>query len=73
MQGVSGVQSPPGAEGSEGVRRALTALTALAAGDEQALARLFLHETATALGVSPATVTREWTVARAWRIREMSA
>lgn len=32
-----------------------------------------IEETAVALGVSPATVKREWTVARAWLNREMSA
>jgi RNA polymerase sigma factor (sigma-70 family) len=29
-------------------------------------AGLSIDETATALGISPATVSREWTVARAW-------
>ncbi|HMC54558.1 MAG TPA: ECF-type sigma factor [Gemmatimonadaceae bacterium] len=30
-----------------------------------------IEDTATALGVSPATVKREWTLARAWLYREM--
>jgi RNA polymerase sigma factor (TIGR02999 family) len=34
---------------------------------------LTVDETATALGVSPATVGREWSVARAWLQRELSA
>jgi RNA polymerase sigma factor (TIGR02999 family) len=34
---------------------------------------LNIDETAEALGVSPATVKREWAVARAWLRREMSA
>ena len=32
-----------------------------------------IEETAEALGVSPATVKREWTLARAWLNRELSA
>lgn len=36
-------------------------------------AGMSIEETAAALGVSPATVKREWTIARAWLIREMSA
>lgn len=32
---------------------------------------LTIEETATALGLSPATVKREWTMARAWLYREM--
>ena len=32
-----------------------------------------VEETADALGVSPATVKREWTLARAWLNRELSA
>jgi RNA polymerase sigma factor (TIGR02999 family) len=32
-----------------------------------------IEETATALGVSPATVKREWTIARAWLNRELTA
>ncbi len=32
-----------------------------------------IEETATALGVSPATVKREWAVARAWLRRELGA
>lgn len=35
-------------------------------------AGLSIAETAEALGVSPATVKREWTVARAWLHRELS-
>lgn len=31
-----------------------------------------IDETATALGISPATVKREWTVARAWLRRELA-
>jgi RNA polymerase sigma factor (sigma-70 family) len=31
-----------------------------------------IEETAEALGVSPATVKREWAVARAWLRREMT-
>lgn len=34
---------------------------------------LSIEDTATALGVSPATVKREWTTARAWLSRELSA
>jgi RNA polymerase sigma factor (TIGR02999 family) len=34
-------------------------------------AEMSLEETAVALGISPATVKREWTVARAWLNREM--
>lgn len=34
---------------------------------------LNIEETAEALGVSPATVKREWAVARAWLRRELSA
>lgn len=34
---------------------------------------LTVEETATALGVSPATIGREWTAARAWLHRELSA
>lgn len=33
---------------------------------------LNIEETAEALGVSPATVKREWAVARAWLRRELS-
>jgi RNA polymerase sigma factor (TIGR02999 family) len=36
-------------------------------------AGLSLDETAEALGLSPATVSREWTMARAWLHREMLA
>lgn len=32
-----------------------------------------IEETGTALGISPATVKREWTVARAWLNRELTA
>jgi DNA-directed RNA polymerase specialized sigma24 family protein len=32
-----------------------------------------IEETAAALGVSPATVKREWTIARAWLRRELAA
>jgi hypothetical protein len=32
-----------------------------------------IEETAEALGVSPATVKREWAVARAWLARELGA
>jgi RNA polymerase sigma factor (TIGR02999 family) len=56
------------------------ALTALAALDERAsrvielrfFAGLSIAETADALGVSPATVERDWTVARAWLLRRLS-
>jgi RNA polymerase sigma factor (TIGR02999 family) len=34
---------------------------------------LSIDETAEALGISPATVSREWTIARAWLHRELSA
>ena len=34
-------------------------------------AGLTLDDTATALGISPATVSREWTVARRWLRREL--
>ncbi len=34
---------------------------------------LTIEETATALGVSPATVKREWSIARAWLRRELSS
>jgi RNA polymerase sigma-70 factor (ECF subfamily) len=55
------------------------ALTALAARDpEQArivelryFGELTVEETAEALGISPATVKRHWTIARAWLLREM--
>ena len=33
---------------------------------------LSLDETADVLGISPATVSREWTIARAWLYRQMS-
>ena len=33
---------------------------------------LSIEETATALDVSPATVKRDWTMARAWLYREVS-
>jgi DNA-directed RNA polymerase specialized sigma24 family protein len=33
---------------------------------------LTIEETATALGISDATVKREWTLARAWLKRELS-
>ena len=36
-------------------------------------AGLSVEDTATALGISPATVKREWTFARAWLENEMSA
>lgn len=36
-------------------------------------AGLSVEETASALGVSPATVKRDWTLARAWLYREMHA
>jgi ECF sigma factor len=32
-----------------------------------------IEETGTALGISAATVKREWTVARAWLNRELTA
>lgn len=35
-------------------------------------AEMSLEETAEALGISPATVKREWTLARAWLNREMA-
>ena len=35
-------------------------------------AHLTIEETATAIGVSPATVKREWVLARAWLNRELS-
>jgi DNA-directed RNA polymerase specialized sigma24 family protein len=31
-----------------------------------------VEETATALGISPATVKREWATARAWLSRELA-
>jgi len=34
---------------------------------------LNLDETAEALGVSPATVSRDWTIARAWLHAELAA
>ncbi len=34
---------------------------------------LSIEDTANVLGISPATVKRDWTVARAWLFREMSA
>jgi DNA-directed RNA polymerase specialized sigma24 family protein len=34
--------------------------------------RLTIEETAAVLGISPATVKREWVVARAWLRRELS-
>ena len=37
------------------------------------LEELSVEETAEALGVSPATVKREWTAARAWLNRELGA
>ena len=36
-------------------------------------AGLTIDETAAVLGVSPATISREWTMARAWLRRELSA
>jgi DNA-directed RNA polymerase specialized sigma24 family protein len=36
-------------------------------------AGLTIDETATALGVSPATVEREWALARAWLYRQLSS
>ncbi|HEX6096205.1 MAG TPA: sigma-70 family RNA polymerase sigma factor [Thermoanaerobaculia bacterium] len=36
-------------------------------------AGLTIDETASVLGVSPATISREWTMARAWLRRELSA
>ncbi len=36
-------------------------------------AGLTIDETATVLGVSPATISREWTMARAWLKRELKA
>jgi RNA polymerase sigma factor (TIGR02999 family) len=55
------------------------ALTALAALDPQQakivelrfFGGLSVEETADALGISPATVKRHWTVARAWLLREI--
>ncbi len=35
-------------------------------------AGMSIEETAAALGISPATVKRDWTVARAWLHRELS-
>jgi RNA polymerase sigma factor (sigma-70 family) len=35
-------------------------------------AGLTIDETAAVLGVSPATISREWTMARAWLRRELS-
>jgi DNA-directed RNA polymerase specialized sigma24 family protein len=32
-----------------------------------------VEETGTALGISPATVKRDWTLARAWLNRELDA
>lgn len=57
-----------------------TALNKLAALDPQQsrlielrfFAGLSIEETAVVLGVSPATVKREWAIARAWLRREMS-
>ena len=34
---------------------------------------LNIEETADALGISPATVKREWTIARAWLRRELTS
>jgi DNA-directed RNA polymerase specialized sigma24 family protein len=34
---------------------------------------LSVEETATALGISPATVKREWAAAKAWLSRELGA
>jgi len=56
-----------------------TALTGLAALDAQQarivelrfFGGLSVDETAVALGISPATVKRHWTVARAWLLREL--
>jgi RNA polymerase sigma factor (TIGR02999 family) len=56
------------------------ALTALAAIDPQQarlvelrfFGGLTVEETAEALGISPATVKRHWTVARAWLLRELT-
>jgi len=36
-------------------------------------AGLSVEETALALGISPATVKRDWTFARAWLLREMNS
>jgi RNA polymerase sigma factor (TIGR02999 family) len=59
------------------INRALDKLTML---DEQQsrivemryFGGLSIEETATVLGSSPATVKREWTLARAWLLRELS-
>ncbi|HET7039848.1 MAG TPA: sigma-70 family RNA polymerase sigma factor [Gemmatimonadales bacterium] len=55
---------------------ALTRLEALSARQARVVecrffAGMGVDETATALGVSPATVKREWTAARAWLTREL--
>jgi len=57
---------------------ALTRLEALSPRQARVVeARFFagmnVEETAAALGISPATVKREWTAARAWLNRELSA
>jgi RNA polymerase sigma factor (TIGR02999 family) len=57
---------------------ALTRLARLDANQERIVelrffAGLTVEETAEALGISPATVKREWAIARAWLFNELSA
>jgi RNA polymerase sigma factor (TIGR02999 family) len=56
--------------------RALTALAALDAGQARIVELRFfgglsVEETADALAISPATVKRHWTIAKAWLLREL--
>ncbi len=70
----------PVEESAEGVLALDDALQRLAAIDERHsrvvecryFAGMSIEETAEALGVSPATVKRDWTLARAWLHRELS-
>ena len=80
---AEGLAATPAAEGEaagDDVLALDAALTRLAALDpDQArvvelryFAGLTLDDTATTLGISPATVSREWTVARRWLRRELA-
>ena len=60
------------------IERALQRLAALDARQGRVVeCRIFagmsVEETAAALGVSPASVKRDWTLARAWLNRELAA
>jgi RNA polymerase sigma factor (TIGR02999 family) len=79
-EGLAVSSAPEGEAAGDDVLALDEALTRLAAMDpDQArivelryFAGLTLDDTAATLGVSPATVSREWTVARRWLRREMA-